>query len=177
MRLRRARVADAAAIVELVIDCFEEYREFAPPGWQPPDHSGAVARTESALVLPGTAGTVATQAGAHVGHVLWIPAADTKRIDASDSATAFLWQLFVAVLHRGSGLASRLLAEALHEARSRGFREFRLQTVGANERARRFYEREGWTLLGDWGTDPELGLALVEYGIRLRRVSGQNKGR
>ena len=52
-----------------------------------------------------------------------------------------------------------------------------LLTPKGQARARRFYEREGWTFLGDWGMDPDLALPVVEYGRRLEAPTGQNEGR
>ena len=155
------------AIVELVERCFEEYREFAPAGWEPPLQAGAVERVEAMLARPEAWGAVAEHGGQHVGHVLWIPAKASQRYESDDPAVAYLWQLFVAAEHRGTGLGARLLERSVGASRALGFREMRLLTPRAHERARAFYAREGWSALGDWGTDPELMLPLVEYGRRL----------
>jgi hypothetical protein len=50
--------------------------------------------------------------------------------------------------------------------RSRGFVEARLYTPSAHVRARRFYERRGWSPREElW--NPELNLILSEYRLRL----------
>ena len=166
--VRAVRREDAGAIVELVHDCFEEYREIAPAGWEPPpDRRGPRERMEAGLERASTRGLVGEAAGDHAGHVLWIPAADSERMDTDDPEVAYLWQLFVAPAHRGSGLASRLMGDTL-DAASAGYEEIRLLTPRDHGRARRFYEREGWSLLGDWGMDSDLKLPIVEYGLRLR---------
>ena len=64
------------------------------------------------------------------------------RID--DPGLVHFRQLFVTRGHWGTGLARRLHAAAIDEARARGFTAMRLFTPGGQERARRFYEREGW---------------------------------
>lgn len=164
--LRPARSSDAKAIAALVAVCFEEYRSIAPEGWEPPSRDGAERVAES-LARPGAGGVVAEAAGGHAGHVLWLPSAQARRFAGDDPQVAYLWQLFVAPGYRGTKLAARLLELAVDACRGDGFAEFRLLTPRDQERARAFYEREGWNSLGDWGIDPDLGLPLVEYGRRL----------
>lgn len=175
--VRPVEGSDAAAIVELVHRCFAEYAEFAPGGWTPPEEAAASERMAVALRRPQTGGRVADADGEHAGHVLWIPSADSERLAVAEHDVAYLWQLFVAPDWRGTGVAAGLLGAAREAAGAGGYSEMRLLTPRDHTRARRFYEREGWTRLGDWGVDPELGLALVEYGVRLRERSGQNEGR
>lgn len=57
---------------------------------------------------------------------------------------AFLGQLFVNSAHRGSGMAGRLMQTAEHRMLQQGASEAELHCLVGNERARRFYEREGW---------------------------------
>jgi hypothetical protein len=49
------------------------------------------------------------------------------------------------------------------EAARRGARAMRLVTPAAHARARAFYEREGWGLVGEPIWEPMLALDLVEY--------------
>jgi putative acetyltransferase len=58
-------------------------------------------------------------------------------------------QVFVDRPHRGSGLAGLLLAEAERQVASLGYDVAWLAVVAGNARARRFYERSGWTDEGD----------------------------
>jgi GNAT superfamily N-acetyltransferase len=154
-------------MVDLVNSCFEEYREFAPAGWEPPGGDGAVDRVEAALARGGAGGAVAEADGSHAGHAMWIPAISSHHYDCEDPGTAYLSQLFLSPDQRGTGLASRLLEWAVDGARRLGYREMRLLTPAGQTRARAFYAREGWSELGDWGVHPELRLALVECGRRL----------
>jgi GNAT superfamily N-acetyltransferase len=55
-----------------------------------------------------------------------------------------LGQLFVAMPHRGTCVASSLLTASEMEMARRGVAEAELHCVVGNERARRFYERMGW---------------------------------
>ncbi|MBR0711926.1 GNAT family N-acetyltransferase [Bradyrhizobium liaoningense] len=55
-----------------------------------------------------------------------------------------LGQLFVAMPHRGTRVASSLLTASEIEMAKGGIAEAELHCVVGNERARRFYERMGW---------------------------------
>ncbi|HEX8868751.1 MAG TPA: GNAT family N-acetyltransferase [Lentzea sp.] len=54
-------------------------------------------------------------------------------------------QVYVSAEHRGSGVASALLAAAEQAVVANGHTVAWLAVVAGNTRARRFYEREGWT--------------------------------
>ena len=60
-------------------------------------------------------------------------------------AGAEVEQVYVAAGHRGSGVARLLLAEAERLVAAGGHPRAWLAVVAGNERARRFYAREGWT--------------------------------
>ena len=57
-------------------------------------------------------------------------------------------QLFVAAPHRGSGLAGHLLSDGEHRVAAAGHAEAWLAVVAGNDRARRFYARQGWSDTG-----------------------------
>jgi ribosomal protein S18 acetylase RimI-like enzyme len=54
-------------------------------------------------------------------------------------------QVYVGSDHRGSGVAASLLEEAERLVREGGHERAWLAVVAGNARARRFYERQGWT--------------------------------
>lgn len=54
-------------------------------------------------------------------------------------------QVYVSTLHRGAGVADALLAEAERLVARGGHEKAWLAVVAGNARARRFYERNGWT--------------------------------
>jgi GNAT superfamily N-acetyltransferase len=155
---------DAPAIVALVTACFREYAAFAPSGWVPPTGEGAEARMRAGLMRPTAAGLIASAPGdEHAGHVLWIAAGDTLREPSPDAGLAHLWQLFLEPRHRGLGLGRELLDVATAGAAGSGFQTMRLYTPAGHSAARRFYERAGWTCVGEGEEDRELRLPLVEY--------------
>jgi DNA/RNA-binding domain of Phe-tRNA-synthetase-like protein/L-amino acid N-acyltransferase YncA len=53
-------------------------------------------------------------------------------------------QVYVAALHRGTGVADALMAEAERQVRANGHATAWLAVVDGNARARAFYERAGW---------------------------------
>jgi ribosomal protein S18 acetylase RimI-like enzyme len=69
-------------------------------------------------------------------------------------------QVYVAAGHRGSGVAAALLTHAERLVARQGHEHAWLAVVPGNARARRFYERSGWTdegrfdYLVDGGTGP-----------------------
>jgi putative acetyltransferase len=58
-------------------------------------------------------------------------------------------QVYVEAAHRGTGLAGPLLDEAERQVAAGGHDTAWLAVVVGNARARRFYERRGWTDEGD----------------------------
>lgn len=54
-------------------------------------------------------------------------------------------QVYVDAAHRGTNVARALLAEAERRVASKGYAKAWLAVVNGNARARRFYERNGWT--------------------------------
>jgi GNAT superfamily N-acetyltransferase len=83
-----------------------------------------------------------------------------------EEATCELRALYVVPSAWGSGVAGPLMQRALAVMRERGAEAAFLWVVEANARARRFYEREGWTADGTT-RDTELGPAEVRYVIEL----------
>jgi len=70
----------------------------------------------------------------------------------------------------GSSAGPALMEEVLAALRGRGYRESVLWVLEDNPRARRFYEREGWTLdAAEWGrkVEPHLGVDVAEVRYRI----------
>ena len=76
-----------------------------------------------------------------------------------------LRDLYVVPTEWGTGVASALMRAAIGSVGA-GADEARLWVGSANERARRFYEREGWTADGESRVS-SLGHPELRYGRRL----------
>ena len=108
-------------------------------GWQD-GHLGFVpqelieARTEDSFRTRATERvddtTVATVDGAVAGFVMVV----------GDEVE----QVYVAALHRGTGVAAVLMGEAERQVKATGHRKAWLAVAAGNSRARAFYERAGW---------------------------------
>jgi GNAT superfamily N-acetyltransferase len=159
---RRATLADAPAVAALAAEGFATYLDFAPVGWRPPTAAEALGPTEMALGHESAWCLLAEDGAALCGHVAFSAARDS-RVPSDDDTLAHLWQLFVAPRWWVSGLAVRLMNAAVEAAREQGFAHIRLWTPGDQRRARRFYEREGWTAPRPPEHDPVFGIATVEY--------------
>ena len=68
-----------------------------------------------------------------------------------------LEQIYVAASHRGLGVADALIADAERRIRAAGHDRAWLAVVPGNARARRFYERRGWTDEGRFEYPAETG--------------------
>jgi GNAT superfamily N-acetyltransferase len=111
-------------------------------------------------------GEIAFAEGEPAGHVTFNDSLRSRWGGAA--GLAHVWWLFVRPPWWGSGLAARLLSDAVAEMRARGFERARLFTPREQRRARRFYEREGWAPTGvEEGPEHALGLNMVEYAREL----------
>ena len=160
---RAARPADAERIVAVTVEGFETYRSFAPEGWTPPSAAEEAERLVGLIGDDRVWYLVAEHEGVLVGHVGFLPAARLSFAPVDDPGLVHFRQLFVTREHWGTGLAKRLHDAAIDEARARGFTALRLFTPAGQERARRFYEREGWTLARPPAFDARIGLEIAEY--------------
>jgi GNAT superfamily N-acetyltransferase len=160
--LRPAAPSDADQITSVLVEGFEGYRSIAPPGWEPPDAWAELDRLRSFLDNDEVWCLVAEVDGAPAGQVAIMPAG-LHFHPSDDDGLAHLWQLFVRPRWWGTGLATELHAEAVREAGARGFTSMRLFTPASQARARRFYEREGWTAAGEPTDDLDFGMPVMEY--------------
>jgi len=159
--------ADIAALAASVAEAFARYRSFAPEGWQPPTADGEAQVLGGWLADPDFWGEVAFERSTLVGHATFIPAARHSFRPEPESSVAHLGHLFVTPEYWGCGAATALMGHAMRASRTVGFASMRLFVPEGQSRARRFYEREGFTAVGEpfkFG----LGLTVLEYRRRLR---------
>jgi GNAT superfamily N-acetyltransferase len=127
--LRRARPDDGAEIAEIW------YR-----GWC----DGHLGQVSEELVAARTPESFRTRAADRIG--------DTTVAVADGAVAGFVMvvddqveQVYVAAAHRGSGMSDALMQEAERLVRENGHTRAWLAVVAGNARARRFYERCGWS--------------------------------
>lgn len=142
------------------------YRSFMPPGWEPPAIETELEHLQHLFADDAFWILLAEDESRLVGQVSIIASERTVHRDP-DPALVHFRNLFVAEDQWGTGLATTLNGAAVDEARRRGFEQMRLFTPAEHPRARRFYEREGWTQRGEPFDEPRLGMALVEYRFAL----------
>jgi GNAT superfamily N-acetyltransferase len=162
MQVRRARVDDAAAIADLHTRSWQgAYAHvFGAETLARIDVAGRRSwwercvreELETVLVAEGEAGVVAFAA---VGP------------NRDDAAEGELYAIYALPEAWGSGAGRVLLEVGLEELREAGHREAVLWVLEDNPRARRFYEREGWSPDGGAKTDAFFGVRVTE--VRYRR--------
>ena len=163
MELRRAAPADAAGLAANVADGFATYLEWAPARWAPPEITpAALARLRSRLSSDDVWCLVALEREGVIGHVLLAPTSGEEPQPAPPGVTN-LAQMFVRRGWHGAGVAAALIGAAVAEADRRGFTTIRLWTPKGAARARRFYEREGWSATGAVHERTPSRLPTVEY--------------
>ena len=164
IRFRPATERDAVIATTVVIEGFETYRDFAPPGWRPPSRLEEERDLHLRLGRGDVHSRLALGERTVAGFTSWAPAFTRAEPPAPIPGRAHLSALFVAPAHWGTGLAADLLAWAVTSMRDSGFTESQLYTPRDHARARAFYEREGWRAASDGALfSPELCLDLVLY--------------
>lgn len=168
---RRATADDVDQLLAHVQAGFDSYVAFAPAGWRPPrvveNRDASVER----LADPATWALLALDQQAPVGHASFFPARELVPEQSLNErqllpGLAQLWQLFVLPSWWGTGAADVLHQAAVEEMRARGFDRARLHTPSRHARARRFYERRGWTPVdAEWHA--WFALELTEYRLAL----------
>ncbi|HMH46289.1 MAG TPA: GNAT family N-acetyltransferase [Solirubrobacteraceae bacterium] len=153
---------DIDELAALVADAFVSYRAFAPADWQPPSASEQVRVLQGWIADPDFWGELASGERSLVGHATFIPAMRHSFQAVPEPALAHLGHLFVEPRYWGSGVAAQLLGRAMTAAAARGFAAMRLFVPVGQARARRFYTREGFIVVGE-PFDFGLGLPVLEY--------------
>ncbi len=158
--------ADIAALAASVAEAFARYRSFAPERWQPPTADSEALVLERWLVDPDFWGEVAFEQLTLVGHATFIAARRHSFRPEPGSDVAHLGHLFVTPEYWGCGAATQLLGRAVSAAQTDGFTGMRLFVPEGHSRARRFYEREGFNVVGE-PFEFGLGLSVLECRRRL----------
>jgi GNAT superfamily N-acetyltransferase len=140
------RPEDQAAAKALVLEGLAEHWGWLDPSLNPDLNDISESYAQGAFVLARIAGTL-------VGTGALIP-------EGEDSVRVV--RMSVARAWRRHGIASRILAALLDEARARGCRQVVLETTSTWQDATGFYLRHGFQIIGHWDGDTHFVLDLQE---------------
>jgi GNAT superfamily N-acetyltransferase len=164
IELQRIRSPDRQRVIEFVLQGIDAYRDWAPH-WRPvPPPPETRERLDGLYDDDDRAWGLMAVAGDEVVGLVSLSVTTGADARVPEPGTVYLWQMFVRPDWQGSGLAGGLLDRLLEEARRRDYERIVLWTPAGAERARRFYEREGFELTGERDPDSSFGLPLVQYG-------------
>lgn len=152
--IRRATPEDAAALHELAAATFPLA---SPPDTRPEDNAAFIAANLSEarfvdyLADPARILFLALLDGYAVGYAMLVTgepyAADAAQA-VTTRPTVELSKIYVRPEHHRSGLAAQLMATSLRAAAETGARSVWLGVNQRNERANRFYEKQGFRVVG-----------------------------
>ena len=112
--------------------------------WETGWRDAHIGNVPDELVAIRTSESFRTRAAELIGETV-VADVDGEVVGFATLAGDEVEQLFVARSHRGDGVADALMADAEQRLRAAGHATAWLAVVGGNARARRFYERLGWT--------------------------------
>jgi GNAT superfamily N-acetyltransferase len=164
VEIRRAAVGDAAAIAEVHVRTWQgAYAHIF--GAEQLANMDVVVRSERwrRWLEQEELAFVAIEDGRIVGFV-WV--GPSREPDAQGE----LYAIYVLPDSWGSGAGAELMRAGVDAMRSAGYAEAVLWVLEDNPRARRFYEREGWSLDGGVKDDSHLGVPVTEVRYRITLV-------
>jgi ribosomal protein S18 acetylase RimI-like enzyme len=165
MDVRRARLEDARAIAQVHAETWREAYEhvFGAERLANVTVDARLAQWERILA----AGQSDVFVAAADGIVGFVSTGDSRDADAE----AELFAIYVLPDAWGTGAGSALMRAGIEAMRLRASGDAVLWVLDDNPRARRFYEREGWTLDGERKADEYLGLRVAEVRYRIGLAS------
>jgi ribosomal protein S18 acetylase RimI-like enzyme len=170
-KVRPATVADAPAMGRLVVRAWQAaYR-----GQMPEAYLDSLRSEDRAAYWEGVlrreprrgAVVVVERAGEVVGFAAAGPSRDPE-------GAGELYAINIDPAHWGTGAGRALLEAAQAELDRMGFAEWVLWVLPGNARARRFYERAGWSADGAERTSEAFGVSFDEVRYRRRSTSAES---
>lgn len=117
--------------------------------------------------LKGASSDETTLVAHRDGEVLGFASAGPTHDTPTEAGVAELYELFVHPEATGTGVGGALLRGTVSILRDRGFRTVTLWVVEGNDRARRFYRREGFRPDGSTKTTRMSGAEAIEVRYRM----------
>ena len=166
LELRAPSPGEEPAIAALVGACDESYREWTPPGWEPPPTGRELDRWRGRITDGSWWTRIAVEPGGRVvGLVCFTQAltwVDGFRVGEPIPQRAHVSAVFTHPDRWREGIAAAMLAIAEDAMRSAGYREAQLWTP-REAPARRLYDARGWRHDGREQWLDELSLPIVAY--------------
>jgi ribosomal protein S18 acetylase RimI-like enzyme len=164
LSLRPAEPEDADDVARVHVRSWQAaYRGLLPDeyldGLRPEDRAAQYTFGATDVRTPAT--VVAVEDGDICGFVTTGPCRD-----ADEPGTGEVLALYVDPAAWGSGVGTRLVAEARAHLRQRGFIEAVLWVLVGNDRAQRFYRLDGWQADGGQRSEELWGVAVDEMRFR-----------
>ena len=168
---RHAAPGDVDGIAALIGACDDSYREWAPPGWEPPPPGRELDRWRGRITDGSWWTRVAVEPeGRIVGLVCFTQAVTQQAAPMVSGAPtldpihgrAHVSAVFSHPDRWREGIANGLLELAEAAMRTTGYREVQLWTP-QEAPARRFYESVGWTHDGRTQWLADLSMPIVAY--------------
>ena len=165
MLLRPAEPSDSLEVAEVHVRSWQVgYRGLLPGGYLdaliPEERAERYTFADRSPGTPWT--TVAVDDGLICGFATTGPAKDPET-----PASGELLGLYVDPSHWGKGAGRALIAAARRELAERGFPDALLWVLSGNERAQRFYQKDGWRPDGSHRLGEAWGVPVRE--LRYRR--------
>jgi GNAT superfamily N-acetyltransferase len=163
VELRQPGDVDVSGIAALVGACDATYREWAPPGWEPPPPGRELDRWRGRVTDGSWWTRVAVErTGRVVGLVCFTQAVDAPPRVLPITGRAHVSAMFTHPDRWREGIAAAMLTDAERAMRGAGYVEVQLWTP-EEAPARRFYEAQGWVHDGRRQWLEDLALPIVAY--------------
>ncbi len=147
--IRAAFPADAGAFAEVITAAQSTWTEWAGAALTPYDVAELTATWCARLEDPATIAAVSGTGGRITAVAAAGPEDASFQPSRCESASAHLSTLFALPETHGDGSTQALHDAILIELNARGYRKVRLWVPAGAQRARRFYERNGWEATGN----------------------------
>lgn len=142
--IEQATPEDAATVAALNADVQQLHADALPRIYKQPDSAAATQVFAEWLAQTDITCYIAYADGEPAGYILLRAVRRDENPFTYARDVLYIDQMSVAASYRGAGCAHLLMEEARALARDTGVREIGLDVLAFNERARRFYEKEGF---------------------------------
>jgi GNAT superfamily N-acetyltransferase len=167
LRIRPAREEDVRAIAELHVRSWQLGHQGLCPKFVVDSVSVEDRKASWEHRLKGASSDEPILVAHRDGEVLGFASAGPTHDTPTEAEVAEIYELFVHPETIGTGVGGALLRGTLGKLRDGGFRAVMLWVVEGNDRARRFYEGQGFRLDGSTKTARMSGAEAIEVRYQM----------